>query len=116
MKDDTISKQAVLRILNRYLSNGFRDYNGDWNEPTIDADAINEIKALPIIGAIQIKHGHWVRWHEEVYDSFGVAYVPHCKCSECGMEFDPYIANYMNYCSNCGIKMDRKNDNYEKIN
>ena len=47
MIDDTISRQAVLKILNSNLSNGFRDYNGDWWDPTIDADAINEIKALP---------------------------------------------------------------------
>ena len=35
--DDTISRAAVLRILYRKLSNGFRDYNGDWNEPTINS-------------------------------------------------------------------------------
>ena len=47
MTDDTISRQAVIRILNRNMSNGFRDYNGDWWDPTIDIGAINEIKALP---------------------------------------------------------------------
>ena len=45
--DDTISRAAVLRILYRKLSNGFRDYNGDWNEPTIKKDAIDEVEALP---------------------------------------------------------------------
>ena len=45
--DDTISRAAVLRILYRKLSNGFRDYNGDWNEPTINKDAIDKVKALP---------------------------------------------------------------------
>ena len=44
---DTISRQAVLRILNRNMSNGFYDYNHDWWDPTIDMEAINEIKVLP---------------------------------------------------------------------
>lgn len=78
--------------------------------------AICLVKNASTIDAVPIKHGHWVRWHEEVYDSFGVAYVPHCKCSECGMGFDPYIANYINYCSNCGAKMDKRDNNHEKTN
>lgn len=44
---DLISRQAVLRILNLNMSNGFYDYNHDWWDPTIDMEAINEIKALP---------------------------------------------------------------------
>lgn len=71
-------------------------------------DAVTTIKALPTVDAVPARHGHWVKWYEETYDSFGVAYAPHCKCSECGREYDPYDANHMNYCSNCGVKLDGK--------
>lgn len=75
----------------------------------------NEVYTIlnaPTVDAAPVRHGHWVRWYEEVYDSFGVAYVPHCKCSECGMEYDPYIANRTNYCSNCGVKLDGKDGDH----
>lgn len=74
------------------------------------SEAHRMIIQLPTVDAVPVRHGHLVRWYEEVCDSFGVAYVPHCKCSECGMECDPYIANRMNYCSNCGVKLDGKDD------
>ena len=66
------------------------------------------IDHMPTVDAVRVRHGHWVRWYEEAFDSFGVAYVPHCKCSECGREYDPYAANHMNYCFECGAKIDGK--------
>ena len=71
------------------------------------------MKTAPTVDAVPVRHGHWVKWYEEVCDSFGVAYVPHCKCSECGREYDPYDANHMNYCFNCGARLDGKDgDNH----
>ena len=71
------------------------------------------VELLPTVDAAPVRHGHWVKWYEEVCDSFGVAYVPHCKCSECGREYDPYDANHMNYCFECGAKIDGKDgDNH----
>ena len=75
---------------------------------TILNQFIDYIDHAPTVDAVTVRHGHWVKWYEEVCDSFGVAYVPHCKCSECGREYDPYNANHMNYCSNCGVKLDGK--------
>ena len=76
-------------------------------------EAYHEIKQmledLPIVDAIPRKQGYWVRWYEEIHDSFGVALEPHCKCSECEMEYDPYYANTVNYCSHCGARMEAKN-------
>ncbi len=83
------------------------EYDGGYNFER-DRKIRDALMALPTVDAAQVRHGHLVRWYEETHDFFGVAYVPHCKCSECGMKFDPYIANYMNYCSNCGVKLDGK--------
>ena len=84
------------------------EYDGGYNFER-DRKIRDALMALPTVDAVQVRHGRWVRWYEEIHDSFGVAYIPHCKCSECGMECDPYIANHMNYCFNCGAKMDGKN-------
>ena len=51
------------------------------------------------------KTGHWIRWYERrEYDSH-VECIPHCKCSECGKEYDPYSSQFIKYCNECGAKM-----------
>ena len=57
------------------------------------------------VDAVPVRHGHWVKWYEEVCDSFGVGYAPHYKCSECDTEYDQYDAMRMNYCPNCGVRL-----------
>lgn len=80
---------------------------------SIHVDVIADIIGnAPTVDAVPVRHGHWVSWYEEVYDSFGIGYAPHCKCSECGREYDPYIANRTNYCSNCGVKLDGKDGDH----
>ena len=81
-------------------------YPGSFCPDSYCSEMWDEFEDVERVNAIPVRHGHWVRWHEEAYDSFGVAYIPHCKCSECGMECDPYIANHMNYCFNCGARFD----------
>lgn len=87
---DTISRQAVLRVLNRNMSNGFYDYNHDWWDPTIDMEAINEIKALPSTQ----KKGHWI--------DEGTNYA----CSECHRGC--WVNS--NYCPWCGADMRGEDD------
>lgn len=103
-----IELDAALEGLENLNAISFYEANEHSEEAYMETKDM--LKALPTVDAVQVRHGHWVRWYEEVCDSFGVAYVPHCKCSECGMECDPYIANRMNYCSNCGVKLDGKDD------
>jgi hypothetical protein len=83
------------------------EYDGGYNFER-ERKIRDSLMALPTVDAVPVRHGHWVKWYEEVCDSFGVAYVPHCKCSECGREYDPYDANHMNYCFNCGARLDGK--------
>ena len=47
--------------------------------------------------------GKWNRWYEVVETKESIEYIPHCKCSECGMEYEPYSPT-MKFCSNCGAK------------
>lgn len=54
---------------------------------------------------INQKIAHWIRWYEKVNYKTYTEYIPHCKCSECNKEYDPYASNFIKYCSNCGAKM-----------
>ena len=52
------------------------------------------------------RNGKWIKWTEYVEDDLGTTTIPHWKCSMCDTEYDPYIAVRMNYCPNCGCRME----------
>lgn len=52
------------------------------------------------------KCGKWERWTDRVEHSRGVEYIPRCRCSECETEYDPHTASFMNFCPNCGARME----------
>lgn len=81
---------------------------GGYNAKAIYRVTKEEIDAMPTVDAVPERHGHWVKWFETIVDFIGVANIPHCKCSECGREYDPHDASHMNYCPNCGVKLDVK--------
>lgn len=58
------------------------------------------LERLPTIDAVEAKHGEWID-EKNGYYWFG-------KCSSCRKEFaiDGWYASDMNYCPNCGAKMD----------
>lgn len=62
-------------------------------------DAIKALEQEP-------KKGHWIRWYEIIEQEHCTIHDPHCKCSECNQEYEPYIASLFNYCPNCGAKME----------
>lgn len=86
---------------------GFGDESTDGYNDGINM-AVTVVSGVPTVDAVPIRHGHWVTWYEEIYDSFGIGYAPHYKCSECDTEYDQYDAMRMNYCPNCGVKLDGK--------
>ena len=51
------------------------------------------------------KTGYLIRWYEIIEREHLAIHDPHCKCSECDREYDPYSASLFNYCPNCGAKM-----------
>lgn len=69
--------------------------------------AINEIKNLPTADVVEVKHGEWIE-KEEVY---GDVYY---TCSNCNNDWTTIDGtpqdNFMDYCPNCGAKMDGRSD------
>ena len=49
--------------------------------------------------------GHWVRWYEQKETEWCIENIPHCKCSECGKEYDSHSSQFIKFCPNCGAYM-----------
>lgn len=49
--------------------------------------------------------GHWIRWYERKDFGLYIENIPHCKCSECGKEYDSHSSQFIKYCNECGAKM-----------
>lgn len=66
------------------------------------ADAVDKkLTAEPVERKYTVKlvrHGRWI--YKEAYKDAGFGFY---KCTECG---EPFWFNNMNYCPNCGAKMD----------
>lgn len=62
------------------------------------SDAMRDFRKEP-------KTGHWIRWYEQKETKKYITFIPHCKCSECGKEYDPHSSQFIKYCSECGAKM-----------
>lgn len=62
---------------------------------------ISDIAKAPTIEAEPLKHGRWIDAYPDIEPNpmfmYGI-------CSECG--FEQGISKYLNYCPNCGAKMD----------
>lgn len=87
--DDLISRAAVLSEIDC------------WH---ID---FNSIKELPAVDAVPVIHGRWVK----MTGMMPPEYHGHYECSECqwhmkGLRNSWTREEEMNYCPNCGAKMD----------
>ena len=59
--------------------------------------------------------GEWIYWYEKIENDTCTEYRPHCKCSECGTEYDSHTVKFINFCPNCGAKMSHtKEKNHDK--
>lgn len=66
----------------------------------VDAIDIEDVDAIPAADVAPVRHGRWV--HEHI--SEGYAWV---ICSECEAVIHKILINKrLNYCPNCGAKMD----------
>lgn len=97
--DDAISRQEAIeafQIFREYESNRS---NKEW------IDRIETVlNQLPPVNP-QPKTGHWIRWYEQKENDWVIENIPHCKCSECGKEYDPHSSQSIKYCNGCGAKM-----------
>ena len=87
--DDYISREAALTAL-------------------MDSDLFNTterqlraIRELPAADVAEVVHGQWIDAYPDIEPNpmfmYGI-------CSECG--FEQGISKYLNFCPNCGAKMD----------
>ena len=64
-------------------------------------DVLSEFEEA--VDAVEVVHGRWAGYHEADigYDEYGV------RCSNCNFEVEDNEVDFiMNYCPNCGAKMD----------
>ena len=89
MQNDLISRSALIKT--------FEDAKlgeDSFVETVLAAGVYAKIENAPAIDAVFVVHGRWV------YDR-----PNHYKCSECNAMWSG-IVRFMNFCPNCGAKMD----------
>ena len=73
------------------------------------------IDAQPTADVRENVRGEWIYWYEKIENDTCTEYRPHCKCSECGTEYDSHTVKFINFCPNCGAKMSHtKEKNHDK--
>jgi hypothetical protein len=98
MQDESINKQVVLDTISELNAISFYEAQEDSKE------CYYEIRKA--IEQLQPKIGHLIKWYETIERENCTIHDPHCKCSECDQEYDPYNASLFNYCPNCGAKIE----------
>ena len=72
------------------------------------AKAICVLHDMPTADVAPVRHGRWIDAYPDIEPNpmfmYGI-------CSECG--FEQGISKYLNYCPNCGAKMDDRSINGE---
>ena len=93
--DEYIKRDGVLRKFN---IDDMMNVNG-----TLISlhDARETISNFPASDVVPVRHGRWIDAYPDIEPDpmfmYGI-------CSECG--FEQAISKYLNYCPNCGAKMD----------
>ena len=67
----------------------------------VDAIDIEDIDAIPAADVAPVRHGRWINAYTDIESNplfmYGI-------CSNCG--FEQGLSDKLNYCPNCGTKMD----------
>ena len=99
--DDTISRQAAIDAIAK-----IHPIDTEYDCTLYDKlDVRYVLMDLPSVTP-RPKTGHWIRWYEQKENDGCIEYIPHCKCSECGKEYEPHSSQFVKYCNNCGAKME----------
>lgn len=109
---DLISRQAAITaIQNAYCdTEGGEDKCAVWKNVGL-TNALHIMQDLPSAQP-ERNTGKWIFWYEEIKNDTCTEYIPHCKCSECGTEYDSHTVKFINFCQNCGAKM-KKEKNHD---
>ena len=89
------TSEGGLTIAKCFAEGHLRFVNGEWRDDNGDAIEIS-----------RVRHGRWIDAYPDIEPNpmfmYGI-------CSECG--FEQGISKYLNYCPNCGAKMDGGDSN-----
>ena len=75
---------------------GKEEYNKGWND--CRSAFYKCITSMPAADVVEVRHGRWKNGGNGLYDT----------CTACGEEI--YLAIPMNYCPNCGARIDKEAD------
>ena len=102
--DDAISRKAAIDAMIKIEQDDINQYGCEIPEGFDSGPAIEALNGLQPVTPSP-KTGHWIRWYEQKEYDWGVDNIPHCKCSECGKEYDSHSSQFIKYCCECGVKM-----------
>ena len=102
------SKKRLIdaNILESWIDGGIQGAEeGQGNAPIVSLyDVLDELNSIPTEDAVEVVHGRWNIILSD-YDDCELM-----KCSCCGDEFydgdNDTVDSLLNYCPNCGAKMD----------
>lgn len=101
---DYISRKAAIAYIRKQSEECQKAFEELGGESGIYADAYNDLAedfySIPAADVAPVRHGRWVE-RQAPHAIGGVS----AKCSACGKSVQ-YLGNPLNYCPNCGAKMD----------
>lgn len=93
-----IEREATIELLR---SLGSRDYRREKGTIQEAIKMVSFPEYTPSADVTPVRHGRWIDAYPDIEPNpmfmYGI-------CSECG--FEQRISKYLNYCPNCGAKMD----------
>ena len=98
---DYIDRFEVLELLGNKIdlfSESPMD-NDDFTKMKLAIEIELEVRRLPILDVVEVKHGEWIDTGDEILDTTYSGW----KCSECGYVF---CGDKFKFCPECGAKMD----------
>lgn len=95
--------EAYSALQEHFTEGGFKDY-------TDGQKCMDRIKAIPAADVVEVRHGRFIGTEYDGYADGNPVYYEWI-CSQCACVFEDDEPK-MNYCPNCGAKMDGKSADY----
>lgn len=100
--NDLISKTAAITAIEEYIEE-YSELEPETGFHSLKWCAMEEAKEtllmLPAVDAVPVVHARWINHYDDIFPEDSS-----CECSKCH-ELTKYLPD-MNYCPNCGAKMD----------
>lgn len=103
---DYIKREDAKGYIKHVYHESVKFYEVD-EEEVIDS-LVEALNALPSADVLEVRHGHWIDYDDDIVS---------CECSACHKKFNLYEddVNGYPYCPNCGAKMDRGEQENERL-